>query len=97
LERQHADLICYEHNFFKEKKTVLWIRIGFNADADPGSNPDPDPGQTLLSKKYNSFYMEKGWNSVLSVNFGQGSCSRIRIRIGNADPDPGEPQQCGAM
>jgi hypothetical protein len=28
---------------------VLWIRICFNADPDPGSqtNADPDPGQTL--------------------------------------------------
>jgi hypothetical protein len=34
---------------------VLWIRIGFNEDPDPGSvtnaNPDQDPGQTLKSQK----------------------------------------------
>jgi hypothetical protein len=46
---------------------MLWIRIGFNADPDtayldadpdPGrqTNADPDPSQTLKSKKSN-FYM----------------------------------------
>jgi hypothetical protein len=30
------------------RKTVLWIRTGFNADPDPGSqtNADPDAGFT---------------------------------------------------
>ncbi len=46
---------------------MLWIRIGFNADPDPGSqtnadheDPNPDPGKTLklqkvkfLHEKYN--------------------------------------------
>ncbi len=33
---------------------VLWIRIGFNADSDPGSetNADPDPSQTLKLQKF---------------------------------------------
>jgi hypothetical protein len=44
------------------KYSVLWIRIGFNADPDPGSHtnvdPDPDPGQTLKYQKFKFFYEE---------------------------------------
>jgi hypothetical protein len=31
------------------------------------------------------------------ANLGKFPCSWIRIRIGNADPDLGGPNQCGSM
>jgi hypothetical protein len=37
-------------------KAVLWIRIGFNADPDPGSQTNADPGQTLKDKKLNFYF-----------------------------------------
>jgi hypothetical protein len=51
------------HSKLQIKKTVLWIRISFNADPDPifllnkhpdpgsqtNEDPDADPGQTLKS------------------------------------------------
>jgi hypothetical protein len=41
--------------------TVLWIRIGFNADLDLGAKPmqiqaDPDPAQTLKSQNFKFFH-----------------------------------------
>jgi hypothetical protein len=33
----------------------------------------------------------------LLLNFGQFSCSWIRIRISNKDPDPGQPSQCESI
>jgi hypothetical protein len=40
----------------------------------------------------------KGWKSGLFVDFGQFPCPliRIRIRIPNTDPDPGEPNHYGS-
>ncbi len=41
----------------KHFASVLWIRIGFNADVDPDPvfclfvDPNPDPGQTLKFQK----------------------------------------------
>jgi hypothetical protein len=31
------------------------------------------------------------------IKLGKFPCSWIRIRIGNADPDLGEPNKCGSM
>jgi hypothetical protein len=46
-----------------DRQSVLWIRIGFNAYPDPGSqtysDPDPEPGQTLKSQKVENRYMKK--------------------------------------
>jgi hypothetical protein len=38
---------------WESMQSVLWIRIGFNADPDPTFclNADQDPGQTLKSQK----------------------------------------------
>jgi len=40
----------------------------------------------------------KGRKPDLFVNFNQFLCSwvRIRIRIPNTDPDPGQPNKCGS-
>jgi hypothetical protein len=38
----------------------------------------------------------KGKKAGFSVNFGKCSCSWIRIRISNTNPDPGQPKQCGS-
>jgi hypothetical protein len=39
----------------------------------------------------------KDWESGLFVKLGNFSCSWIRIRIPNTDPDPGKPNQCCSM
>ncbi len=44
-------------------------------------------------KTYGSY---EGWKPGLFVNFGQFSCSWIRIRIPYTDPDPGQPNHCGS-
>jgi hypothetical protein len=43
-------------------------------------------------------YFLKGLRSGVFVNFGQFPCFwiRLRIRIPNTDPDPGEPDHCGS-
>ncbi len=69
---------------------MLGIRIGFSADPDPGSHPDPDPGQTLPSQTVNFFSRKRAGIQVcliILVKFlapGSGSGSAFR----NADPDP---------
>jgi hypothetical protein len=37
-------------------KALLCIPIDFNADPDPGSQTNADPGQTLKDKKYNFYF-----------------------------------------
>ncbi len=59
-----------------------------HADPDPGSRtiaaPDQDPGQTCKSQK--TVFLHKKYT------LGTFPCSRIRIRIPNTDPDPGQSQ-----
>jgi hypothetical protein len=45
-------------------QSVLWIRIGFNADPDPTFclNADQDPGQTLKSQKLG--FLPNGYGSM---------------------------------
>jgi hypothetical protein len=75
-----------------------------NTDPDPDPNPDPrsqtnadpgpDPGQTLKSQKVEVCFEDR--KPGLFVNFVQFPCSWIGISITNADPDPGQPNQCGS-
>jgi hypothetical protein len=51
-------------------------------------------GHIVYQKSTKAFL--KGWKSCSLVSFGLFPCSRIRIRISNTDPDPGEPNQCGS-
>ncbi len=72
-----------------------------NQDPDPAFclDADLDPDHTLKSQKVefrSKNYIFAFLKLGLFVNFGQFSCSWIRIPIHNTDPDPGQPNQWGS-
>jgi hypothetical protein len=90
------------------KKSVMRIRIDFNADPDPAFlvNADPDPGGSDDQKleKFCSWKVEvevftpqKRTSDTSKLEFSWPSW--IRILIPNADqcPDPADQNECGSV
>ncbi len=80
---------------------VLWIRIDFNADPDPGSQikriqADTDPGQTL------NFLHEVGKTYILKYkSLFERQKTRFIFQFWSIsmllDPDPRRSNECGSM
>ncbi len=74
-------------------RAVLWIRSGFNANLDPVYYFNTDPDQGRHTNADPELKVTKAFIKIrrpgLFLNFWQISCSCIRIRIPNTDPDPG--------
>jgi hypothetical protein len=79
-----------------ERKQVLWIRIGFNADPDLALylNEDPDPDPRSQCRKWVIKHLRRHISIIerLEIRLISKFWSIYLLLV----PDPGEPNQCGS-